>query len=656
MAIENVVMMDVIGKIKDVDNFARDIFLFNEIQIVDAMNEIDIGRFILPISEENIGELLGFSQLVSGETIMDEKKYVSMANKLKELYQDELKVDKAIIAKNDCSIEKALDYYQTFDQRIALDYHDLEEMKNKLAILEKSRQAYSHLDELTVPMAELDNMENFAYSLGSVTKDNASRLKGIYNSVTSILFHVGNQDNNEEVFMIISPKDLKIESDRILKALNFKTIEGLDPKYTKSPKENLKEIIDEMSALQEEYDQLSLALNVDLKKNRETANETFNIIALFANLEVIKKNMAFSEENFYFSGWISKKDKKRIQAILAKYSDMIVMFSDSDEGIGKTPTKLRNNWLVRPFESLVKMYGTPSYNELDPTLFLSLSYLFCFGFMFGDVGQGLVLVLGGFLLAKKGLELGKVLIRLGIVSTFFGFIYGSVFGLEEVIGALWIRPFEEVNQLLITAILIGVGLLLIAYLYSIVNKLRQKDYKEGLFGKNGLSGLVLYASILGILAINVLNLEAAKPFIPILVTLALVIVFLVLIREPLANFLFYKKALYDESASEYYVESGFELFEMFLAMFSNTVSFIRIGAFALVHVALFMAFQTLAAMTASSFAQISILVIANIFIIALEGLIVFIQALRLQYYELFSKYYTGEGDEFKPVNLDIKLF
>ena len=516
MAIENVVMMDVIGKIKDVDNFARDIFLFNEIQIVDAMNEIDIGRFILPISEENIGELLGFSQLVSGETIMDEKKYVSMANKLKELYQDELKVDKAIIAQNDCSIEKALDYYQTFDQRIALDYHDLEEMKNKLAILEKSRQAYSHLDELTVPMAELDNMENFAYSLGSVTKDNASRLKGIYNSVTSILFHVGNQDNNEEVFMIISPKDLKIESDRILKALNFKTIEGLDPKYTKSPKENLKEIIDEMSALQEEYDQLSLALNVDLKKNRETANETFNIIALFANLEVIKKNMAFSEENFYFSGWISKKDKKRIQAILAKYSDMIVMFSDSDEGIGKTPTKLRNNWLVRPFESLVKMYGTPSYNELDPTLFLSLSYLFCFGFMFGDVGQGLVLVLGGFLLAKKGLELGKVLIRLGIVSTFFGFIYGSVFGLEEVIGALWIRPFEEVNQLLITAILIGVGLLLIAYLYSIVNKLRQKDYKEGLFGKNGLSGLVLYASILGILAINVLNLEAAKPFIPIL--------------------------------------------------------------------------------------------------------------------------------------------
>ncbi len=656
MAIENVIMMDVIGKIKDVDNFARDIFLFNEIQIVDAMNEIDIGRFILPISEDNIGELLGFSQLVSGQTMMDEKKYVTKANKLKDLYQDDLKMDKAIIARNDCRIEEALDYYQEFDKRIALDYKDLAEMRDKLAVLEKSKQAYSHLDELTIPMSELDNMENFAYSLGSVTKDNASRLKGIYNSVTSILFHVGNQENNEEVFMIISPKDLKIESDRILKALNFKTIEGLDPKYDKSPKENLKAIIKEMNDLQKDYDQLSVELNTDLKKNHGTANEAFNVIGLFANLEVIKKKMAFSEENFYFSGWVSKKDKKRIQAILAKYSDVIVMFSDSDEGMGKTPTKLRNNWLIKPFESLVKMYGIPSYNELDPTLFLSLSYLFCFGFMFGDVGQGLVLAIGGFLLAKRGLELGKVLVRLGLVSTFFGFMYGSVFGLEEVIGAIWIRPFEEVNQLLITAIIIGVGLLLIAYLFSIINKIKQKDFKEGFFGKNGLCGLVLYASILGIISINVLDLEAAEAFVPLLVILALVIVFIVLIREPLANFLFYKKPLYDESASEYYVESGFELFEMFLAMFSNTVSFIRIGAFALVHVALFMAFQTLAGMTASSFAEIVILIIANIFIIGLEGLIVFIQALRLQYYELFSKYYTGEGDEFKPVNLDIKLF
>jgi V/A-type H+-transporting ATPase subunit I len=136
---------------------------------------------------------------------------------------------------------------------------------------------------------------------------------------------------------------------------------------------------------------------------------------------------------------------------------------------------------------------------------------------------------------------------------------------------------------------------------------------------------------------------------------AIVMVFLVLVREPLANYFMKKKPLYEETVSEYYVESGFELFEMILGMLSNTLSFIRIGAFALTHVGLFMAFQTLAIMVQNGVISIGILIFANVFIIALEGLIVGIQALRLQFYELFSKYYSGDGVEFKPVDLEINL-
>ena len=94
---------------------------------------------------------------------------------------------------------------------------------------------------------------------------------------------------------------------------------------------------------------------------------------------------------------------------------------------------------------------------------------------------------------------------------------------------------------------------------------------------------------------------------------------------------------------------------MILGMLSNTLSFIRIGAFALTHVGLFMAFQTLAIMVQNGVISIGILIFANVFIIALEGLIVGIQALRLQFYELFSKYYSGDGIEFKSVDLEINL-
>ncbi|PKM59790.1 MAG: ATPase [Firmicutes bacterium HGW-Firmicutes-4] len=655
MAVENVIMMDVVGKIKYVDKFAKDIFLFNDIQIVDAMHEIDSGRFILPIREENMGELLGFAQLVSGETMMDEKSFVKTVNKLNELYKGSLNLDMVSLAKGDTDLGRALSKAKEFENNLVLEYGEIKDINDRLEALEKSKAAYTYLDELDANMSELDSLENFSYSLGSVTKDNAARLKSIYNSVTSIVFHVGNQKDNEEVFMIVSPRDLEIESQRILKALNFKPIEGFSDEYTETPRIILDKINQEIKQHNEIKSKLLVDLNIHLEENRNDATDSFNTLSLYGNLSIIKKYMAFSDENFYFSGWISKRDKQRMEAIAAKYPELIIMFSDTNSGSGKPPTKLKNNWLFRPFETLVKMYGVPSFNELDPTPFLSITYMFCFGFMFGDVGQGLVLALAGLILGKRGVELGKVLFRLGLCSTVFGFMYGSIFGFEEVLHPLWIRPFDEINTILLAAVMIGIVMLLMAYVYSIINKLKKHEIKEGVFGKNGICGLALYASILGIVGLNFGIIPFAGVLTPMLIILAIVLVFLVLIREPLANYLMKKKPLYEETASEYYVESGFELFEMLLGMLSNTLSFIRIGAFALTHVGLFMAFQTLAIMVQNGVISVGILIFANIFIIALEGLIVGIQALRLQFYELFSKYYSGDGIEFKPVDLEINL-
>jgi len=275
MAIENVIMMDVVGKIKYVDKFAKDIFLFNDIQIVDAMQEIDSGRFILPIREENMGELLGFAQLVSGETMMDEKNFVKTVNKLNELYKGSLNLDMVSLAKSENDLGKALGKAREFDSNLVVEYSELRDVKAQIEALEKSKSAYSYLDELDAQMSELDSLENFSYSLGSVTKDNAMRLKSIYNSVTSIVFHVGNQEDNEEVFMIVSPKDLEIESQRILKALNFKPIEGFNAKYTESPKEILAAIDAEIEDLQTKNADLVQKLNIHLEENRLDATSIF---------------------------------------------------------------------------------------------------------------------------------------------------------------------------------------------------------------------------------------------------------------------------------------------------------------------------------------------------------------------------------------------
>ena len=647
MAIENVMMMNVVGKINYVDRFAKDIFLFNDIQIVDAMNEIDTGRFTLPVCEENIGELLGFAQLVPGENMVDEKIFVQKVQKLNELYDNKLTLDTKALSKKEYDLGEILEKADRFQNYLDTEFENLGKAREELKRVNTSIEAYEYIKNIDVKMEDLNNMEYFTYTIGSVSKDNAARLKSIYNTVTSIVFHVGDTSQNEEVFMIISPKDFEVETNRILKALNFKLVEGYDDAYIKAPDLGLEKV-----KLEKTISENETLLEKHRNENKVEAEEVFNVLTLYANLNIIKKYMAFSEENFYFSGWVSKKDRAALEKIAAQYDNMIVMFTDPDAA-NKPPTKMKNNWVFRPFETLVKMYGVPAYNELDPTPFLSITYLFCFGYMFGDVGQGLVLLLAGYIFGKRGVELGHVIARMACSSIIFGFIYGSIFGNESILPTLWVRPFENINTVLLTAVVLGVVMLFVAYLYSIINKLRAGDIKEGLFGKNGIAGFVLYISILLCALCATGIIPGGSAFTPFLAVLAVALVILVLLREPIANTI-RKRKLYDTSAGDYYVESGFELFEMLLAMLSNTLSFIRVGAFALTHVGLFMAFETLATMVGGGFGGVIVLIIGNVLIIVLEGLIDFIQCLRLQFYELFSKYYTGDGEEFVPLSSEIR--
>ena len=131
-----------------------------------------------------------------------------------------------------------------------------------------------------------------------------------------------------------------------------------------------------------------------------------------------------------------------------------------------------------------------------------------------------------------------------------------------------------------------------------------------------------------------------------------VLLLLNVFKQPIANKLKGSAKLYEEGAADYYTEAGFGVVETLLSFLSNTISFIRVGAFALNHAGLYLAFETMAEMISSGFGGILVLVLGNVVIIGLEGLIVFIQGLRLEYYELFSRYYTGGGVEYTPIHLD----
>ena len=275
----------------------------------------------------------------------------------------------------------------------------------------------------------------------------------------------------------------------------------------------------------------------------------------------------------------------------------------------------------------------------------------------------MIILFAGLLLLRRKFSLAGVFTCAGASSVIFGLIYGSVFGNEEilpnVLGGLvgagtpinFIRPMEDKMALLIGGVVIGVLFMLIALTFNIINGIREKNVARVLFDRNGAAGTILYWTILLTAVFYILS---GSYFIPIALIASLVAIsFLtVFFKEPLERLLVERKSFLPKEKGLFFVQGLFEMIETLLSMASNTLSFIRVGAFALNHVGLFMAFNILSKM-AGNVGGIFVNIFANMLIIGLEGLIVGIQCLRLEYYELFSKFYKGGGKAYKPLSRSI---
>ena len=356
---------------------------------------------------------------------------------------------------------------------------------------------------------------------------------------------------------------------------------------------------------------------------------------------------------YILCGWMTEKDALAFQKDIQNDEKIFCLMEDQKApATQKPPTKLRNPKLFKPFEMYVKMYGLPAYNEMDPTWFVAITYSFIFGAMFGDVGQGLVLFLGGLFLYKtKKMDLAGIISCAGVFSVFFGFMYGSFFGFEDVLKAIWLKPMNQMmdvplvgrlNAVFVIAIGFGMFIILICMVFNIINSIRRGDTEKTWFDSNAVAGLVFYGSI--VLTIGLFISGKKLPAAAILVIMFGVPLLLMF----LTNLVEKKSEILPEQKGMFFVQSFFELFEVLLSYLSNTLSFLRIGAFAVSHAAMMEVVLMLAGATNGGNPNWIVVVLGNIFVCAMEGLIVGIQVLRLEYYEIFSRFYAGNGREFKP--------
>ena len=448
-------------------------------------------------------------------------------------------------------------------------------------------------------------------------------------------------ESGNEDYLLVYPKSVEDEVNRTISSLGFidkeipetSSISEIKKEYEEN-KEKLKEIDRNLEKIKEEN------IN-DLKNLPKT-------IDFYKKSSKLKDKMLKGRKYFYLSGWVPESKLQLVKETVDKYEDSLVDQKKNSQTIANPPTKLKNNKIARPFEFLVNMYGAPNYNELDPTGFFAITYMLLYGMMFGDLGQGLIFILASFLIEKKSKVFGQLVRRIGFSASFFGLMYGSFFGIENLIPTLLIKPFDNIIKVLVASVGFGVILLLISYILGIYNKLcKQKDLEEGIFGKDGLAGLIMMISFI-LIILNIVNVNPIP--MPISIILLILSIVLMIFKQPISRRLLDIYPIYAQSSSDYYIESSFSIIEALLSVFSNLVSFTRVGAFAINHVGLYMAFEVMSKLVGGGFIGIIILILGNILIIGLEGMIVFIQGLRLEFYEMFSKYYKGDGQKFSPIS------
>ena len=636
MKSERMLMMNVVGKISDMDNILMDIVNKDIVQFVDANDLISHSSFLFPINDENVDIALDFNFI---------ERYKPLTN----IREKEQKLDELNQFLNiDLKKSKKLNTGDPNEENIKVIFNYIEELKEyneKITEKERLINTFYMFRKVNINLKDLENMKNFKYKFGVLSKDDRFKIKRNYENIFAAIFHLSSSEEGE-VYLFIYPTDMEVDINRNLKSLNFQEM-FLPQEYEGTPFEIIQSLDTEVKRLNDEREDVTNKLD-DLKNNNYDAIKSLLIRKYNdLNLENFKNKIAVSDHYFYMAGWIGNTDSEKIKDELESKYELTIQFNNMDDGEYITPpTKLKNNFFFKPFELLVKMYGTPNYNEIDPTAFFAITYMILFGAMFGDVGQGLIFILGGFLVSKAmNKEFGGLLKRLGLSSIIFGFIYGSFFGMEDIIPALIIRPYENINTILIMAIILGVILLFISYGLGIYNLYKEKNIEELAFGEKGITGFILYMLLLMV----VVNIVLKVTILPISLNIVLIIIAILLMvfKRPLVGKIMKKKDLYGgEKPSGYYIEGSFSIIETLISIFSGTISFIRVGAFAINHVGLFLAFSTIGKMMGSSVGNIIMMIFGNILIIGLEGLIVFIQSLRLEYYEMFSKYYKGDGVEF----------
>ncbi len=516
-----------------------------------------------------------------------------------------------------------------------------------------------HFINIDFNIDELQNMKYVKAIFGRLPKANLSRLNKFKNSLFEFVPCAEEYPYIWGIF--VTPIGDLDNTERIISRLHFE--KSSFGEFNDTPSNKLKELEGKIDELAENYEKCKKDIESYVEINKDKFLKCYTKLSELALYNSIKTKTMIKNNIFYLVGWVPEENTKSLKHKLAKIDSVRVNVSNAkNEPYLNPPVKLKNCFLARPFQFYTEMYGVPKFKEIDPTAFIAITYVILFGIMFGDVGHGLILAIAGFLMWKiKEMAIGKILIPCGISGAVFGLLFGSVFGFEHALDGFYrMLGFEEkpievmsaemTNTIIYVAVAIGMVLLCVAMILNIYTSFKQGNIGKALFDTSGICGLIFYASIcVGLISMILLGKNLFTLPLILLIIISFIFVFF---REPLGELVNGNPNWKPKKIGGFIVENLFESIEVLLSYVTNTMSFLRVGAFVLVHAGMMQVVFTLAE-TVGSGGYWPVVIFGNALVCVLEALLVAIQVLRLEYYEMFSRFYSGEGRPYEPIKLNI---
>lgn len=598
----------------------------------------------------------------------------------------ELGYDSSLAGIKDCSApcdddrKKAADIiaaYTDLKTRIA----DATDEAHKVNEAYKEAMAFSNLK---VSYSELEHLSFLSLRIGRIPENQYEDLKYRLEG-SAVVIKLGNDSSH---ILVASSKKGRFALDAELKNHNFVELEvpaefkgvpesalkGLEQKKAEADK-NLEELITEKSNFAETH--------------QAQIEKLLGSFTIAVQIEDVTRRLESTELVYRITGWIPASETENYMKGLDELTEGRIAIRAYEpfevpsvmSGKEQVPVKLKHGKFVKSFERMIFSYGSPVYGAIDPTPFVAVFFTILFGIMFGDFGQGLFFVLFGILMLCNVIKVGAwnkfapIFMAIGISSSIMGLLTGEFFGTETVLEpfAEWVTglfgtprapilklmPSADPKSIYVmfgvfgVAVAIGFVINTCGLVLNIINNLGRKRYAEALLGKNGLAGAVFFWYVIALVLRIVLAKHAVAAYDVIIILVSL---FFAAFAEPFERALNHEKPLFENGFGAYVISGAVELIEVVSGYLSNTVSFVRVGAFALSHAVLNFTILTLTEMVGGprSIGGIIVLIAGNALIIVLEGMIVAIQVIRLQYYEFFSKFFHETGKEFKPFRFELK--